>query len=117
MYGTVANIRVKAGHGDDLKRIMQQWNVERKPQVKGALSGYLFQLDSDPQDWIMVALFEDKESYEANADDPEHERSAWRGGEQAVDREEVCSARGHGNCEEEESWPFGGVAAIEVLWG
>ena len=74
MYGTVANIRVKAGHGDDLKRIMQEWNVERKPKVKGALSSYLFELDSDPQDWILVALFEDKEPYEANADDPEQDK-------------------------------------------
>ena len=74
MYGTVANIRVKAGHGDDLKRIMQEWNAERKPKVKGALNGYLFELDSDPQDWIIVALFEDKATYEANADDPEQDK-------------------------------------------
>ena len=53
---------------------MQEWNVERKPKVKGALSSYLFELDSDPQDWILVALFEDKESYEANADDPEQDK-------------------------------------------
>jgi len=74
MYGTVANIRVKAGHGEDLKRIMIEWNAEHKPKVKGALTGYLYQLDSDPQDWIMVALFDDKESYVANAEDPEQDR-------------------------------------------
>jgi hypothetical protein len=54
--------------------MMNEWNTERKPKVKGALSGYLFQLDKDPQDWIMVALFQDKKSYVANADDPEQDR-------------------------------------------
>ena len=49
---------------------MRDWNIERKPKASGALSGYLFQLDRDPQDWIMVALFQDKESYVANAEDP-----------------------------------------------
>jgi len=53
MYGTVANIRVKAGHGDDLKQVMIEWNAERKPKIKGASTGYLYQMDSDPQDWIL----------------------------------------------------------------
>ena len=73
MYGTVANIRVKAGHGEDLKQVMIEWNAERKPKIKGASTGYLYQMDSDPQDWILVALFDDKESYVANAEDPEQD--------------------------------------------
>ena len=74
MYGTVANIRVKAGHEDGLKQLMQQWNAERKPKVQGAMSSYIFQLDSDPLDWILVALFQDKDSYVANAEDPEQDK-------------------------------------------
>jgi len=74
MYGTVANIRVKAGHEDDLKQLLVEWNYERSPNVKGAMPGYLFQLDLDPLDWIMIALFEDKESYSANAADPDQDK-------------------------------------------
>ena len=74
MYGTVAHIRVKVGHEDGLKQTMRDWNTERKPKVAGAMSGYLYQLDSDPQDWTMVALFQDKETYRANADDPDQDR-------------------------------------------
>ena len=74
MYGTVAHIRVKVGQEDGIKQTMREWNTERKPKIAGAMSGYLFQLDSDPQDWIMVALFQDKETYRANADDPEQDR-------------------------------------------
>jgi len=74
MYGTVAQIKVKVGHGDNIKQMMHDWNTERKPKVAGAMSGYLFRLDSDPQDWIMVALFQDREAYRANADDPEQDQ-------------------------------------------
>ena len=74
MYGTVAHMRIKAGHGDAVRELIQEWNTERKPKVQGALNGYLFRLDRDPQDWIMVGLFADRESYLANADDPEQDR-------------------------------------------
>jgi quinol monooxygenase YgiN len=70
MYGTVAHLRVKADHGEALRHLMEEWNTDRKPNVRGALTGYLYQLDRDPQDWIMVALFQDKDFYRANAEDP-----------------------------------------------
>lgn len=38
------------------------------------MPGYLFQMDNDPQDWIMVAMFQDKASYVANAEDPDQDR-------------------------------------------
>jgi hypothetical protein len=47
MYGTVANIRVRAGHQSDLTRLIQEWNTDRKPKIPGAVSGYMVQLDSD----------------------------------------------------------------------
>lgn len=74
MYGTVANMRIKAGHGDALLALIKEWNTERKPKVPGALNGYVFKLDSDPQDWILIGLFQDKDTYTANADDPEQDR-------------------------------------------
>ena len=75
MYETVAHMRTKAGYEDALRSLIQEWNTERQPQVPGALTGYLFKLDRDPQEWILVALFQDKASYQANdADDPEQDR-------------------------------------------
>jgi hypothetical protein len=67
-------MRVKAGHGDALLALMKEWNTERKPKVPGALIGYAFKLDSDPQDWILIGLFQDKATYTANVDDPEQDR-------------------------------------------
>ena len=74
MYGTVAHVRVKEGHGEALKSLVQEWNLDRKPKVKGAGGGYMFKLDRDPQDWVLIGLFEDKKTYEANADDPEQDK-------------------------------------------
>lgn len=74
MYGTVAYIRVKSGHQDDLVTLMNEWRTERKPKVPGALDGYVFKMDADSHDWILVALFEDKDAYFENASDPEQGR-------------------------------------------
>ena len=74
MYGTVGNIRVKDGHGDELFAMMEKWESERGAKVKGNLGGYLVRLDRDSQEMIMVAVFEDKATYEANADDPEQDQ-------------------------------------------
>ena len=74
MYGTVANIRVKAGHQGDLTKLIQEWNTDRKPKIPGAVTGYLVQLDSDPQDMIIIGIFDNKDLYMKNADDPEQDR-------------------------------------------
>ena len=74
MYGTIANMRIKAGHGDALRELIAEWNTERRPKVPGAVEGYLFQHDRDPQDWMMVGIFQDKETFIANANDPEQDR-------------------------------------------
>ena len=74
MYGTVANLRVKADHQGDLMKLIQEWNTERKPKIAGAVSGYVVRLDSDPQDMIMIGIFANKEVYQKNANDPEQDR-------------------------------------------
>ena len=74
MYGTVANIRVKAGQEQALIAEMERWSKERAPKVKGVVGGYIFRLDKDPQDMILVAVFQHKETYVANASDPEQDQ-------------------------------------------
>ena len=74
MYGTVAHIRVKAGQGEAVLATMAKWASEEMPRVEGDRGGYLFRLDSDSQEMIMIAVFRDKESYVANADDPETDK-------------------------------------------
>ncbi|MBI1884740.1 MAG: hypothetical protein HYS09_00190 [Chloroflexi bacterium] len=68
MYGSVFRIKPKAGKEQDVIRMMEEWNRERRPKVRGALGGYLYKLDNGGM--MAVAMFESKEAYVANAEDP-----------------------------------------------
>jgi quinol monooxygenase YgiN len=66
MYGTVARMRVKPENRETLQKVF-----DRQMQVKipGYLSSHvLYENDSDAC-WLFV-VFEDRESYDKNADDP-----------------------------------------------
>ncbi len=74
MYGTVAHIRVKAGQEDAIRDWMVQWEKERAPRISGPVATYVYRMDSDSQNLILAVVFKDKESYVANAEDPEQDR-------------------------------------------
>ena len=73
MYGTVARTRVKPENRDKLREV-----VARQMQEAGGLPGMvksyvLHENDSDVS-WLF-AIFEDRASYDKNADDPaQHQR-------------------------------------------
>jgi antibiotic biosynthesis monooxygenase (ABM) superfamily enzyme len=71
MYGTVAKMEVQPGKREELKALMDSQMADPVP---GYVKSYaLMENDSDTL-WITV-LFEDKDSYMKNADDPaQHER-------------------------------------------
>ena len=73
MYGTVARMHIKAGKRQAFLDLMEEWNRERKPKVKGARAGYTLFPDSSPNQAILLAVFDDKDSYFANAADPEQD--------------------------------------------
>ena len=74
MYGTIARLRLRVGQEKALIAEMAEWNKTRKPKVKGVLAGYLFKPDDKAGEMIMVAVFKDKKSYRANADDPQQDK-------------------------------------------
>jgi quinol monooxygenase YgiN len=67
MYGTIAKIKGKEGA---LEAIVK---MENGRQPKGAVSSYVFQSDEEADELWLVAIFEDKESYFANAESPEQD--------------------------------------------
>ena len=69
MYGTVAHMKVKPGQVDAFIAFANESVNQRRP--KGYLGEYVYQLDSNPNEVMLVVLFQDKESYHANANDPE----------------------------------------------
>ena len=75
MYGTVFTFQAKDGKADEVKRLVSEWITKRQPGVAGSKAGYLYQLDSDPNAFVGVAVFNDKKTYFANADSAEQD--AW----------------------------------------
>lgn len=72
MYGTCARTRVKPENREQLLKVFEKQGYDT--DVPGFVKSYvLFENDSDVA-WLF-AVFQDKASYEANADDPaQHER-------------------------------------------
>ena len=74
MYGTIFRMRVKPGQEQGVVDLFKDWETERKPSVKGAVGGFLFKPDDTSDELIGIAVFQDRASYSANADDPEQDR-------------------------------------------
>jgi quinol monooxygenase YgiN len=67
MYGTVARTRVKPENRDSLREVLAKQQTDGAPA--GFVNAYtLFENDSDTA-WLF-AIFEDRASYDKNADDP-----------------------------------------------
>lgn len=71
MYGTVARARIKPENRETLRQMFEKQAYRAVP---GFIASYtLYENDSDVA-W-MLAVFEDRASYDKNADDPaQHER-------------------------------------------
>ena len=67
MYGTIAQLRVKSGMEEQFSAYAQK--VQEKDP--GEVASYVYRTDSDPSTFYLVAIFESKEAYVANANRPE----------------------------------------------
>jgi quinol monooxygenase YgiN len=72
MYGTIARFRIKPGVKDEFVKAMDSFG---EAVIPGWVADYYFQMDNDSDEFYLVAMFKDKETYMANADSSEqHER-------------------------------------------
>lgn len=67
MYGTVARMQVKPGAEAQLMALSEQYNAMSVPGYRGE---YVYRLDNEPNTYYMAVLFDSKEAYHANAQDP-----------------------------------------------
>ena len=70
MYGTIFRMKIKSGQFERVTQIFEEWDTQQRPEVKGAIGGLLMKPDGSSNELIGVAIFEDKQSYMANADRP-----------------------------------------------
>ena len=71
MYGTIAHFRIKPGAREEFIKTVDSFG---DAMISGWYADYYFQTDRDSDEFYLVAIFKDKESYQANADSPnQHE--------------------------------------------
>lgn len=73
MFGTVARVMVRPAKEEEFVAIGEQWTQERG-EATGQVAAYLFKQAGQPGEYYLVGIFRDRESYEANARDPETDR-------------------------------------------
>jgi quinol monooxygenase YgiN len=66
MYGTCARMVVKQGNRDAFRAIMEE---DAGREIKGYVGSYVLQENDSDNVWLL-AIFEDRATYDANADDP-----------------------------------------------
>ena len=72
MYGTIAHFRIKPGLKDEFIRAMDGFG---DAVIEGWMADYYFQTERDSDEFYLVAIFQDKETYQSNADSTDqHER-------------------------------------------
>ena len=81
MYGSIFRMKPRQGQEESVAEEFERWERDRKPKVKGAIAGLVMRPDRRPGELIGVAVFEDKASYRANADDPEWEDGEYVAGD------------------------------------
>jgi quinol monooxygenase YgiN len=74
MYGTVARMQVRSGHAAELQKLTTEWEQGRGREVAGFVASYVFQPDNQPDSAILVAIFQDRNAYRANANNPDQDR-------------------------------------------
>ena len=70
MYGTVAHMRAKPGAE---KELIEMTKNEQDIRIPGLIAQYVYRMNADPNEYYLVVIFEDKDSYTANADSPEQD--------------------------------------------
>jgi antibiotic biosynthesis monooxygenase (ABM) superfamily enzyme len=68
-------MRIKPGSESALEELEAEWYRTRGRTVPGAGPNYILAPDGDPSTRWLVAIFDDRESYVANADHPDQD--AW----------------------------------------
>jgi quinol monooxygenase YgiN len=70
MFGTIYRMRPRAGQEQAIAEHLRRWEREQRPNVAGAVAGYLFRSKDQPSVLVGVSVFDSEASYRKNAEDP-----------------------------------------------
>ncbi len=73
MYGTIARLHPTPGRLDDLVALQDRWGAGDDATPRGFRAAWLFMPDQNPYDRstvFLVAVFDDRATYVANAESP-----------------------------------------------
>jgi hypothetical protein len=70
MFGTIYRMKPKTGQELAVAEHLRRWDRERRPQINGAVAGFLFKSRSQDGELLGVAVFDSEASYRENAADP-----------------------------------------------
>ena len=78
MYGTIARLHPRPGHLEELVALQDRWRARGDAMPVGYRAAWLFLPDQNPYDRttvFLVAVFDDRATYVANAESPEQDVS------------------------------------------
>ncbi len=67
MYGTIAHLHLNPDTEDQMK---QETKTYESINVPGYIGSYLYRMDENPNELMLVVMFESKDAYAANAGSP-----------------------------------------------
>jgi heme-degrading monooxygenase HmoA len=73
MYGTVFRVRPRPGQEEALIEEAARWNRERRPHIRGLVAEFIYRSDTHPGEYIVALVFESREAFQRNANDPEED--------------------------------------------
>lgn len=71
MFGTIARFRLKPGTEEKMLQLLRDFE---SAEVHGYAGQYVYRSEGDRDEYYLVALFRDRQSYMANANSPEQDR-------------------------------------------
>jgi len=71
MYGTIARLKVKPDRVAALQEMTASYD---DLEVPGFVGTHVYRMDADDTEFYLVVLFEDRDTYRRNADDPAQDR-------------------------------------------
>ena len=71
MYGTIARLKVKPDRVEALQRFIASYD---DLEVPGFVGTHVYRMDADATEYYLVVMFDDRDTYRRNAEDPAQDR-------------------------------------------